>query len=125
MTLRTRLAVGIAAVMLVMLLPLALSLRSIQQLRHETESLRDQEFQATSLLARARAAAQDLDQSKVNLSIIPNVVGPVFTSRIDSVRIWVDSLGTLTRTPIVPRMRSTLDAIRQETKVTVDHANAG
>ncbi len=118
MTLRTRLSLGIAAMMLVMLVPLVLSLRAMQVLRRDTERLRDVEFRAAVQLGRARTAVQQLDQAKNLLSLLPeDQVGPQFAARLDTLRIQLDSLGAITSTAMVPRLRSALKSVGDEGRV--------
>lgn len=115
MTLRTRLSLGIAAMVLVMLVPLVLSLRAMQSLRRDTERLRDVDFQGAVQLGRARAAVEQLNQTRNLLSLVPEEqVGTLFTARLDSVRLQVDSLGAITGTAMVPRLRLALKTIADE-----------
>ncbi len=126
MTLRTRLTIGIAAMMIIMLAPLWISLRGMQQLRADAEHLRDVDFRAATLMGRARAAIQELDQTKNYLSLVPNPqTGATYASRIDSLRHLLDSLGTLNRTVPVTRMRSTLGRIDDEAAAALRLASGG
>jgi signal transduction histidine kinase len=114
-TLRTRLTIGIAAMMAIMLVPLWISLRGMQQLRADAEHLRDVDFRAATLMGRARAAVQELDQTKNYLSLVPNPqTGAQYASRVDSLRLLVDSLSVLNRTVPVARLRAGLSRIRDE-----------
>src|SRR5512134_3813862 len=99
MTLRTRLALGIAVMLMVMLVPLTIALRAMQDLRRDTERLRDVEFRAAVLVGRARTAVQEVNQGKVYLSLFPtNQTRSQFLGRLDTLRMQVDSLGTITST---------------------------
>ena len=126
MTLRTRLALGIAAMVVVMLVPLALSLRAIQELRRDTERLRDVEFRAAVLVGRARTAVQEIDQSKVLLSLFPNEQTEAqFGANIDSLRLHIDSLSTIANTSTVPRMRASLKTVADEAQTALRLAKDG
>ncbi|MGQ0646255.1 MAG: ATP-binding protein [Gemmatimonadaceae bacterium] len=126
MTLRTRLALGIAAMVVVMLVPLALSLRAIQDLRRDTERLRDVEFRAAVLLGRARTATQEIEQNKMYLSLFPNSPTAVqFAAKLDTLRIHIDSLGAIASTVTVPRMRASLKAVGDEAQGALKLASSG
>lgn len=126
MTLRTRLTIGIAAMMLIMLVPLWISLRGMQNLRADAEHLRDVDFRAATIMGRARAGVQELDQTKTYLSLqLSPQTGAQYTARIDSLRGLVDSLGALNRTIPVARMRGALSRIGTETARALSLASSG
>ncbi len=64
MTLRTRLALGLLAIALILMLPLAVALRSLQRLHDSAIELRDREFAASLLLGRMRTGADDLRRAE-------------------------------------------------------------
>ena len=110
----------------VMLVPLALSLRAIQELRRDTERLRDVEFRAAVLVGRARTAVQEIDQSKVLLSLFPNEQTEAqFGANIDSLRLHIDSLSTIANTSTVPRMRASLKTVADEAQTALRLAKDG
>lgn len=112
--------------MVVMLVPLALSLRAMQELRLDTERLRDVEFRAAVLLGRARTAVQEIDQSKIYLSLFPTQqTAAQFTSRVDTLRQHIDSLGMLASTVTVPRMRASLKTVADEAETALRLASSG
>ncbi len=70
MTLRTRIALGLLAMGLVLLAPLAIALRSLQQQHDDARALRDGAFQASLLLGRLRDVAGDVRVAETNLLIL-------------------------------------------------------
>ena len=69
MSIRTRLALGIVAVAVVLAVPLLTALRSLERLHDETSQLEDREFAASLMLGRMRAATEDLRRSE-NLAAV-------------------------------------------------------
>jgi signal transduction histidine kinase len=125
MTLRTRLALGIAAIVAVLLVPLVLTLRAMQDLRRDTERLRDVEFQGAVHLGRARTALQELDQVKTILSLVPGEpTATRFNSRLDTLRLAIDSLGAISSTATVPRMRTAIAIIGDRGRTALELAGA-
>jgi signal transduction histidine kinase len=126
MTLRTRLTIGIAAMMLIMLVPLWIALSGMQQLRADTEHLRDVDFRAATLIGRARAAIQEIDQTKNYLSLVPNPqTAQQFSLRVDSLQLLVDSLEVLNRTVQGARMRGALSRISSDAGTALRIAASG
>ena len=70
MTLRTRIALGLLAMGLVLVAPLAIALRSLQQLQGDVRALRDGAFQGSLLLGRLRDAAGDVRTAETNLLLL-------------------------------------------------------
>jgi signal transduction histidine kinase len=115
MMLRTRLALGIGAIVAVMVAPLWLSLRSMQQLRRDSENIRDVEFQAAVKLGRVRSAVQELDQTKVYLSFFRNEeTGELFNRRIDALRAVMDTLSRTDGESADPHLRDLLRTLEEE-----------
>ncbi len=126
MTLRLRLAFGIVGIVLVMLVPLVIALRAMQQLRHDTEQLRDIEFTASVVLGKGRTTLQELDQSKEYLSLFPDERTRVrFATQLDSLRVMIDSLGVMTTTARTPRVMNALLALENEPGAAVQLAARG
>ena len=120
MMLRTRLAVGIGGIVTLMLAPVVLSLLSMRQLRQDTERIRDQEFRATVVLGKVRAAVQELDQSKDYLSILPEEATLTqVNQKLDAVTTLVDSLERVNGMAGISRVRAALRLIAEE----ADHAH--
>jgi signal transduction histidine kinase len=126
MTLRTRLTIGIAAMMVIMLFPLWIALSGMQRLRADTERLRDVDFRAATLMGRARAAIQEIDQTKNYLSLVPSPQTiNQFNVRVDSLQLLVDSLQALNRTVQAARLRAALSRISSEAATAQRVAAAG
>ena len=60
MTIRSKLALGLFANLLILLAPLAFAMRSLEQLHYSTQQLRDHAFRASLLVGRMRATADEL-----------------------------------------------------------------
>jgi two-component system, OmpR family, sensor histidine kinase BaeS len=73
MTLRTRIALGLLAMGLVLVAPLAIALRSLQQLQGDARALRDGAFQGSLLLGRLRDGAGDVRIAETNLLLLRDV----------------------------------------------------
>jgi signal transduction histidine kinase len=88
MTLQSRLNLGILGIAIVLVAPLVLSLRALQDLQDDTTRLRDNEYAATLLLGRMRAVHDDLLQQTIYLAVTPGE---------DSERQYQEALTTLSR----------------------------
>src|SRR6185437_14749475 len=64
MTLRARLAAGLLAIAVVLIAPLGLALRSLEDLHQSTIALRNKEFAASLLLGRIRVGTQDVRRAE-------------------------------------------------------------
>ncbi|MBL8983828.1 MAG: HAMP domain-containing protein [Gemmatimonadetes bacterium] len=126
MTLRIRLALGIAAIALVMGVPLTLALRSVQQLRADTERLSNVEFRAAVFLGRARTSIQEVNQTRNFISLFPTAQTEAqFRTRLDTLNAHVDSLGALTTAATLPRMRTALRIVADEANAAMRLAASG
>src|SRR6266545_4652758 len=63
MTLRTRLTVGMVSMAVILLIPLLLAIRSLEQLHTTTRLLRDREFAASLLIGSFKTTTDDLRSS--------------------------------------------------------------
>ena len=112
MTLRTRLTIGIGAIVAVMLVPLGISLLALRQVRRDTEQIRDEEFQGAVHLGRVRAAVEELNQTYRLLSIIVGDNMRVqFADRLQNVRLGLDSLNARSSIPGIGRVHTDLDVL--------------
>jgi signal transduction histidine kinase len=94
-TIRARLALGLFAIAVVLLLPLVLALRSLDRVHDETEALRDREFAASLLLGRMRAAAEDLRGAETALLFVStNASRDAMAAQIERLAVMADSLRT-------------------------------
>ncbi|HVE77250.1 MAG TPA: hypothetical protein VNA89_00175, partial [Gemmatimonadaceae bacterium] len=70
MKLRNRLALGLLAIAIVLLVPLLVALRSLERLHDGAADLRDSELAASFTLGRLRGALDDLRQSETALLFV-------------------------------------------------------
>jgi signal transduction histidine kinase len=93
MTLRTRIALGLLAMGLVLLAPLGIALHSLQQLHDDARALRDGAFQASLLLGRLRDVAGDVRVAETNLLILRDASSrQAMGNLVDRVAVLADSL---------------------------------
>lgn len=70
MTLRARLALGLVAMALVLLVPLAITLTALNRLNDETRQLREGDFQASLVLGRLRESVQEVRIAETALLVL-------------------------------------------------------
>lgn len=70
MTLRARLALGLVAISLVLLVPLGITLRALDRLDEEAKALREGDFQASIILGRLREVAQEVKSAETALLFV-------------------------------------------------------
>jgi two-component system sensor histidine kinase BaeS len=93
MTLRTRIALGLLAIGLVLIAPLAIALHSLQRLHADARALRDGAFQGSLLLGRLRDAASDVRVAETNLLILRDASSRnTMTNQVNWVAQLADSL---------------------------------
>ena len=93
MSIRTRLALGTLAIALVILAPLVLALRSLEQLRIDTTALRDREFAAAMLLGRMRGTLDDLRRAETALLFVHDSASrAAMAQAIERLSLMADSL---------------------------------
>jgi signal transduction histidine kinase len=93
MTLRTRIALGLLAIGLVLLAPLGIALRSLQELYQDARALRDGAFQASLLLGRLRDVAGDVRAAETNLLILRDAASrEAMGNHVGRVKVLADSL---------------------------------
>lgn len=115
MSLRFRLALGIAAIALALVAPLLISARSLRRLSSDTARLRDREYAATLLLGRMRGSAEELAQRTEILTLFPSdTTRAVFLDRVRTLSAEVDTLQRLTATVNLAKLRVSLIRIEAE-----------
>ena len=93
MTLRTRIALGLLAMGLVLVAPLTIALRSLQQLESDARALRDGAFQGSLLLGRLRDAASDVRVAETNLLLLRDMASrEAMANQVGKVARLADSL---------------------------------
>ena len=70
MTLRARLALGLIAIALALLVPLVITLRALDRLSEEAMALREGDFQASLVLGRLRESAQEVKSAETALLFV-------------------------------------------------------
>ena len=73
MTIRTRLALGLLAITLTLVIPLVFALRALDRMHETTAGLRDRELAASLLLSRIRAGTDELRRAETALLFVHDV----------------------------------------------------
>jgi signal transduction histidine kinase len=93
MTLRGRLALGLAIVAAVLLVPLIVARASMQHLHSQVRNLREGEFQASLVLGRLRDALGEVRAREVALGVVKSdTVREQLASALTRARVLADSL---------------------------------
>lgn len=126
MNIRTRLALGIVAVAILLAVPLLVALRSLEKLHAETGMLNDREFAASLLLGRMRAATEDLRvaENKVFIAMTKADSGAM-TSEIARLSALADTLRTFELDSAERNVRAAVGAVAEKVRPQVDAALAG
>ncbi|MEO7965241.1 MAG: histidine kinase dimerization/phospho-acceptor domain-containing protein, partial [Gemmatimonadaceae bacterium] len=115
MMLRTRLTLGIGSIVILMMVPILLSLRSMEQLRITAERIRDTDFKDAVKLGQIRSVLQEINQTKDYVALFPSDrTRDQFAQRIAQARSYLDSLSGSDDGRLVPRLRSSLESIEEE-----------
>ncbi|HJQ12820.1 MAG TPA: HAMP domain-containing sensor histidine kinase [Gemmatimonadaceae bacterium] len=126
MTLRARLGWGLLAIALVLIVPLLLSIRSLEQLYGTTRLLRDREFAASLLLGTLRERTDDARRAEDALLFIHDEKSALRMQRqIDTLFILSDSLARYRLELPASQIRASLDALRSAARDEFDQAAAG
>jgi signal transduction histidine kinase len=125
-TLHTRLNLGILAIAVVLVAPLTLSLRALQQLQAATTSLRDREFAATLLIGRMRVLHDDLVQETRYLTLFPSdSTRELYAEHLWALAHQADTLDMLTESAIVPQVRSAVARLQEQSPRAFEFGQAG
>ena len=73
MTLRTRLALGLITIALIIVVPLVIAVRALDRLHRDARALRDNEFAASLLLGSLREGLSDLRRQETALLFVHDV----------------------------------------------------
>jgi len=115
-TLASRLNLGIVAIAVVLVAPLVLSLRALQELQKDTALLRDREYKATALLNRMRAVHDDLEQSTIYLAVFPSDSSQTqYIEQLQTLARQTDTLALLTESAAVAQIRSSITRLNEQT----------
>ncbi len=126
MTLRARLGWGLLAIAVVLIIPLLLSIRSLEQLYGTTRLLRDREFAASLLLGTLRERTDDTRRAESALLFIHDEKSALRMQRqIDTLFIISDSLQRYRLELPASQIRVSLDALRSAARDEYEQAAAG
>ena len=126
MTLRARLGWGLLAIAVVLIIPLLLSIRSLEQLYGTTRLLRDREFAASLLLGTLRERTDDTRRAEDALIFIHDEKSSLRMQRqIDTLFILSDSLQRYRLELPASQIRASIDALRGAARDEYEQASAG
>ena len=126
MTLRARLGWGLVAIAVVMIVPLFLSLRSLEHLYETSRLLRDREFAASLLLGSFRERTDDTRRAEDALLFIHDQKSEGrMQSEIDGLVSLTDSLDRYRLDFSATQIRTSLDALRSAAREEYAQASAG
>ena len=126
MTLRARLGWGLFAIILVLLVPLVISLRSLEQLYRTSRVLRDREFAASLLLGSFRERTDDARRAEDALLFIHDQRSLTRMQReIDGLVSLTDSLERYSLDLSATQIRASLDSLRAAARDEHEAAVAG
>jgi signal transduction histidine kinase len=126
MTLRARLGWGLSAIALVLIVPLLISLNSLEQLYETSRLLRDREFAASMLLGSFRERTDDARRAEDALLFIHDQKSAARMQReIDGLVALTDSLERYRLDLSATQIRASLDALRAAARDEYEQASAG
>src|SRR5438046_8097138 len=126
MTLRARLGWGLSAIAVVLIVPLLLSLRSLEHLYETSRLLRDREFAASMVLGSFRERTDDTRRAEDALLFIHDQKSATrMQSQIDSLVSMTDSLDRYRLDLSASAIRTSLDALRSAAREEYEQASAG
>ena len=126
MTLRARLGWGLFAIALVLIVPLLISLRSLEQLYETSRLLRDREFAASMLLGTFRERIDDARRAEDALLFIHDQKSATRMQReIDGLVTLTDSLERYRLDLSATQIRTSLDGLRSSARDEYEQASAG
>ncbi|HEX6313240.1 MAG TPA: HAMP domain-containing sensor histidine kinase [Gemmatimonadaceae bacterium] len=126
MTLSTRLYLGILGIAIVLVTPLVLSLRALQELQTATTLLREREYAATMLLGRMRSVQEELLQTNTLLVITPTQqIQQQYLDGVHTLTRQTDTLAQLTELAGVGQIRSAIAQVREQVPRAAEHSRAG
>ena len=96
MTLRARLALGFLAIAVLLVIPLAISLRALGDVRDNAEQLQSSNFAASQTLGRAILGLAVVRAGEKGYTVLPDsVAGPALRQSLDSLSGILDSLAKI------------------------------
>jgi signal transduction histidine kinase len=126
MTLRARLGWGLFAIALVLIVPLLISLKSLEHLYETSRLLRDREFAASMVLGSFRERTDDARRAEDALLFIHDQKSATRMQReIDGLVALTDSLDRYRLELPAAQIRGSLDALRAAARDEYEQASAG
>ncbi len=114
MTIRSKLALGLFLIAVVLLVPLLVTLRSLEQLHDATAELRDREFAASLLLSRMRVAVDDARRAETALLFVHDSASlTAANAGVRTLRAQTDSLSRFELDSATVGLRAAVDTIAQ------------
>ena len=93
MTLRSRLAIGLISIAVILVIPLLIAVQSLNRLHREARALQSGEFAGSLLLGSLRESLYDLRRAETRLLFVPDTSARnAMASQIAEVRLLTDSL---------------------------------
>jgi len=93
MTLRSRLAIGLVSIAIILVGPLLIAIPSLHRLNEDAKTLRDQDFAASLLIGRLRESLNDLRRQELALLLVHDVPSRDLTDKqMQHVAALADSL---------------------------------
>jgi signal transduction histidine kinase len=126
MTLRARLGWGLSAIAAVLIVPLLISLKSLEHLYETSRLLRDREFAASMLLGSFRERTDDARRAEDALLFIHDQKSATrMQGEIDGLVSFADSLDRYRLDLSATQIRTSLDALRSAAREEYEQASAG
>jgi signal transduction histidine kinase len=126
MTLRSRLGWGLSAIAVVLIVPLLISLKSLEHLYETSRLLRDREFAASMLLGSFRERTDDARRAEDALLFIHDQKSATrMQGEIDGLVSFADSLDRYRLDLSASQIRTSLDALRSAAREEYEQASAG
>ncbi|MDQ2766693.1 MAG: hypothetical protein M3Y30_06010, partial [Gemmatimonadota bacterium] len=123
MTIRSKLALGLFANLLILLAPLAYALSSLEQLHYSTQQLRDHAFRASLLVGRMRATADELRQSEERLLFVHDTAALNHVNgQLENMHAMNDSLQGYDLEQARARIDTQIEKLRRIAPVEMSHA---
>ena len=96
MTLRARLALGFLAIAVLLVIPLAISLRALGDVRGNAEQLQSSNFAASQTLGRAVLGLAEVRAGEKGYTVLPDsIAGPALRRSLDSLSGILDTLARI------------------------------
>ena len=126
MKLRTRLGLGIVSITIILLVPLILALRSLDQVHQTTRTLRDREFAASLLLGSFRELTDDVKRTEDAILFVKDSSSiRLMRRQIDRLAATSDSLSRFVPRQSASDLASAILALRAATEAEFAAAGAG